>query len=120
MMARDHSRLDRALATGFIASRLPLPFDCSEHCYTEAREYPSRAAALEAILAPGFFDSVRTHGLRAGDHIVLQVGAASASAWHGRLAVAGVPAKVGAVTVTMIGELSLPEVVDKTKERKRA
>jgi hypothetical protein len=58
--------------------------------------------------------------LRAGDQITLQVGAASADAWHGRLAVASVPEKAGAITVTMIGELSLPEVVDKTKVRRRA
>ncbi|MGE0118698.1 MAG: hypothetical protein AB7S71_18225 [Dongiaceae bacterium] len=70
------------------------PLDIATHRYVEARSYPTKDAALTAMLTPGFFDPCRRQrgAIRENDRIDVQIGEQSADAWFLTVAVVSVGA----------------------------
>jgi hypothetical protein len=101
------TRLHLAESSWFKATVSEWPCDIGEHRYCEQREYPTHAAAMEAILKPGFFNPAQGGGIRVGDMIQVRIGRQPENVWLATLIVTR-DVREAPIETLLIGDVAAP------------
>jgi hypothetical protein len=107
MSSAIETRLHLAESSFFLANAEAWPCGVAVHRYCEQRRYPAHAAALDAILKPGFFNPAQGGGIRAGDMIQVRIGWQAENVWQALLIVTK-DAREAPIETLMIGEVMTP------------